>query len=387
MRRRDMAGSSHGPRLRWHHRPGHASDLVGKRDGGDLGRPTRQQCRKPWSMLGAVELGIADHGERAGGEQAAQIAVSLFADVAELVFATARVLLRYEPNPGREIPSRSKRLGITNARDQRSRKGRADTRDGVKSLAGLVRSVPCHDAAIEGQDLGFQCQQLSPESSNAGPCYLWQPSVVGIGDDFEQLLDTTAPNRCDDPELGQVRANGIDDGCLLANEQMARAMKRQTALLLGGLGRHKPAAWPRDGFANRFRVSCVLVSFDVRLDVGRWHQLYGVTERLELARPIMRRCTCLDAYKARRQLLKERQNITPLELTANNHVAIPIDAVNLKTRLREIETNRRGRLHDLAPPNHWLLQQHPLRWHSRADGGAVHSIKTGLMRRSKDQDC
>jgi hypothetical protein len=96
-----------------------------------------------------------------------------------------------------------------------------------KSLAGLVRSVPCHDAAIEGQDLGFQCQQLSPESSQAGACYLWQPSVVGIGDDFEQLLDITTPDRCDDPELGQVRANGIDDGRLLANEQMAGAMKRQ----------------------------------------------------------------------------------------------------------------------------------------------------------------
>src|SRR5215467_12241332 len=31
-----------------------------------------------------------------------------------------------------------------------------------------------------------------------------------------------------------------------------------------------------------------------------------------------------------RKLLKERQNITPLELAANSHVAIPIDAVNLK---------------------------------------------------------
>jgi hypothetical protein len=52
--------------------------------------------------------------------------------------------------------------------------------------------------------------------------------------------------------------------------------------------------------------------------------------------------------------LKERQNITPLELTADNHVAIRIDAVNLKNRLRDIETNRRDRLHDLAPPNHGL---------------------------------
>ena len=30
-----------------------------------------------------------------------------------------------------------------------------------------------------------------------------------------------------------------------------------------------------------------------------------------------------------------------------------VDAVNLKDRLRDIETNRRDRLHDLAPPNQW----------------------------------
>jgi len=44
--------------------------------------------------------------------------------------------------------------------------------------------------------------------------------------------------------------------------------------------------------------------------------------------------------------------------TAKNYVAIAIDAVNLKNRLREIETNRRGRLHDLVPPNHWV-PKHP----------------------------
>ncbi len=148
--------------------------------------------------------------------------------------------------------------------------------------------MPCHDAAIEGQDLGFQCHQLTPKSSHTGPCYLWEPSVVGIGDGFKQLLDTTASDRCDDPELGQVRANGIDDGRLLANEQMPCAVECQTALLLGGLGRHKPHVWPRDGFADRFCVSrIVLMSLDVRFDVGRRHQTYGVAKRLKFARPIM----------------------------------------------------------------------------------------------------
>ena len=36
-------------------------------------------------MLGAMDLGIADHGQRAGREQAAQIAITLFADAAKPV--------------------------------------------------------------------------------------------------------------------------------------------------------------------------------------------------------------------------------------------------------------------------------------------------------------
>src|SRR5512137_2744658 len=35
-----------------HHRPGHARDLVGERDSGDLGRAPYQQCREPGPMLG-----------------------------------------------------------------------------------------------------------------------------------------------------------------------------------------------------------------------------------------------------------------------------------------------------------------------------------------------
>ena len=51
-----------------------------------------------------VVRGNARRGERTGREKAAQVAITLLADAAELVFAAARVLLRHEPNPGREIP-------------------------------------------------------------------------------------------------------------------------------------------------------------------------------------------------------------------------------------------------------------------------------------------
>src|SRR5450759_973660 len=68
-----------------HHGPGHPRDLVGERDGGDLGRPPRQQCREPGPMLGAMDLGITDDGERSCRKQAAQIPSALLANTAESV--------------------------------------------------------------------------------------------------------------------------------------------------------------------------------------------------------------------------------------------------------------------------------------------------------------
>ena len=56
-------------------------------------------------MFGAMDFGIADHRQRAGREQAAQVAIALFTDTAELFFASARMLLRHEPDPSREIPA------------------------------------------------------------------------------------------------------------------------------------------------------------------------------------------------------------------------------------------------------------------------------------------
>jgi hypothetical protein len=85
-----------------HHGPDHSGDLVGKRNGGDLRRPTCQQGREPGPMPSAMDLGVSDDSERADYKQAAQIAVSLFADTAEPVPTPARMLLRHEPDPGRE---------------------------------------------------------------------------------------------------------------------------------------------------------------------------------------------------------------------------------------------------------------------------------------------
>ena len=83
-----------------HHRPRHPGDLVGERDGRDLGWSPRQQRGEPRPLPGAMDFGIADHSQGADREQTAQLTIASLADIAEPVLACTRVLLRHEPNPG-----------------------------------------------------------------------------------------------------------------------------------------------------------------------------------------------------------------------------------------------------------------------------------------------
>ena len=128
---------------------------------------------------------------------------------------------------------------------------------------------------------------------------------------------------------------------------MPGAMKGQTALLLGRLGRHEPHVWSGDRLANRFRVGgIILLSLHIGLHVGRRHQAHGVAKRLKFARPMMRGRAGLDANKAWRQLLKERHHISALQLTTKCHLTIRVNAMNLEDRFRDIETDSRNRLHE-----------------------------------------
>src|SRR6202011_1051113 len=64
----------------------------------------------------------------------------------------------------------------------------------------------------------------------------------------------------------------------------------------------------------------------------------------------MRRCTSLNANETGRKFLEECQNVAPLQLTADYHLALRINAVDLKNRFGDVETDCRDRLHD------WLLR-------------------------------
>src|SRR6478752_1358731 len=191
-----------------------------------------------------------------------------------------------------------------------SSKHRTDARGFIEPHAHLVGSVPGPDQSVELQYLLLDPAQLSAECRQTRTSYFRNSLIVWIGQDIEQFLDTVAPDRCNDPELGKMGPDCIDLRGLLTDKQMARAVQHQATLLLWSLGWHEPHVGLGDRLANGLRVSrVILLPLDVRLHIGRRYQPHLVTQRLQLARPMVRRSAGLNADQAGWQLLKERQDL------------------------------------------------------------------------------
>src|SRR4030095_6239796 len=84
----------------------------------------------------------------------------------ELLLATAGVLRSYQPNPGREVPSRSESFRIGNAGNKRGRQGRPNTWYLIQPLTRLIGPMPGHDASIASR-ICASASELRAESGNA----------------------------------------------------------------------------------------------------------------------------------------------------------------------------------------------------------------------------
>src|SRR3979409_2555998 len=184
------------------------------------------------------------------------------------------MLLRNEPNPGREVTSRSEGPGGSNTRNQSGRQHRTDPGNVMKALARLVGPVPGHDHSIKLQDLPLDAEQLIAKRGKARTANRRHPFVARVGNNMQQFGDSFSPDRRDNAELGKVSPDRVNYRGLLADEQMACAVKHQAALLLGRLCWHEPHVGSGDRFANRLCVShVVLLPFDVGVYVrsrGQW---------------------------------------------------------------------------------------------------------------------
>jgi len=100
-----------------HQCPDHPGGFVGKRDRCDFGRSPFHKLHKPWSP-GSISLGIADDRHRTDHEHLAQIPITCLGDAAELLLASARVLLWHKSDPGGEAAPRPERVRIGDRRDK-----------------------------------------------------------------------------------------------------------------------------------------------------------------------------------------------------------------------------------------------------------------------------
>ena len=189
---------------------------------------------KPWPVLGAMDLGIADDGERSGHEQAAQIAITSFADNCracpypplECCFGTMPIQAE-KLRPDR----RTSRVG--NSSDQGSGQCWTDARDIARAAGSPGWIVPGHDHAIELQMLCLQHPQLGTEAATHARATSGNHLSSASATTPSSSSSTMASDRRDDPELGKMGADGIDHRSLLADEQMTGTMQRQATLLSG----------------------------------------------------------------------------------------------------------------------------------------------------------
>ena len=126
------------------------------------------------------------------------------------------------------------------------------------------------DPLFDRSDDTLQRLKLRSQHDDAGPCIDRQPRVLFVRHDRAQFVDPGVALRRHQPELGQMRPQGVDDLGALAYQHIARAMLHQLTLLFGRFDPHEAHSRSPNRFADRLGVSrIVFVALDVGLHILR----------------------------------------------------------------------------------------------------------------------
>src|SRR5277367_1785005 len=145
----------------------------------------------------------------------------------------------------------------------------------------------------------------------------------------------------------------------LTDEKLPTAMQHQARLLLFRFCWHEPHRRSRYRLTDRSSIiRVILAALEVSLHIVRWHQPHRMAERLKLAAPMMCGRTRLNTNKAWRQGSEKLRHLSAAYPPADHHCAINIHAVDLKDRLRNIETNCANFAHGRLPSS-WFASTQP----------------------------
>src|SRR6201982_2620463 len=141
---------------------------------------------------------------------------------------------------------------------------------------------------------------------------------------------------------------------------MSAAMQHQARLLLLAFGRYKTHRRSCHCLADRRSIiGVILTALEISLHITGRHQPHRMAERPKLTAPMMGTWAGFNANKARRQSRKQLQHLCAAHSLADHNRAIGIHAVNLKYRLRNIETNCANLAHGRLPSMWFALTQPP----------------------------
>src|SRR5229473_2380880 len=178
--------------------------------------------------------------------------------------------------------------------------------------------MPGMDAPLDGYGLCPDSRILASKDVETEPGGRWNAIILLISDDLEQLCRAIAALRRDDAELGHMLA---DCGSV---------------------------------------VGIVFAALNVGLYVARRHQPHRVAEPLKSAAPVMCARTCLNADEAGGQRREELQQLRSANAFADHYRAASVHSVNLKNRLRDIETDRANLAHGRLPSSGAFRRNHPM---------------------------
>src|SRR5262245_43537637 len=233
-------------------------------------------------MLGAVDLGIADHGKRAGGEQAAQIAITLLADTAELFFASLECCFGTKPIQAEK--SRPDRNAFGSAILATSAVAKAGPTPGISSSRLLVSCDRCQIMIWRSKSriCAFSARSWAPRAATHARATAGIRLSSELATTVSSCSTPLRPIGATIPNSARWAADRIDHRGLLTNEQMPRAMKHQATLLLRRLSLDKPHVGSGNGLADRLSVSdIILLSLDIGPDIGWRHQPHPMPKSLQ----------------------------------------------------------------------------------------------------------
>src|SRR6266403_1384737 len=219
--------------------------------------------------------------------------------------------------------------------------------------------MPGMDAPLDGYGLFPDSRILASKDVETEPGGRWNAIILLISDDLEQLGRAIAALCGDDAELGHMPADRVRQHRSLTNQKLPAAMQHQARLLLFRLRRNKSHRGPRDRLADCGSVvGIVFAALNVGLYVARRHQPHRVAEPLKSAAPVMCARTCLNADEAGGQRREELQQLRSANAFADHYRAPGVHSVNLKNRLRDIETDRANLAHGRLPSK-WFVSTQP----------------------------